>query len=75
MIMAPVGKSGPGMCSMSSGSSMSGLSMTAHMPSTTSRMLWGGMFVAIPTAIPMDPLTRRFGYREGRTVGSFRRSS
>src|SRR5216117_396511 len=29
------------------------------------------MFVAIPTAIPLDPFTRRFGNFEGRTRGSF----
>ena len=28
------------------------------------------MFVAIPTAIPAEPLTRRFGNRAGSTVGS-----
>ena len=27
------------------------------------------MFVAIPTAIPFEPLTKRFGYLEGRTTG------
>ena len=27
--------------------------------------------VAIPTAIPDVPFTRRFGYLDGRTVGSF----
>src|SRR5436309_1897393 len=29
------------------------------------------MFVAIPTAMPLEPLTRRFGNFEGRTSGSF----
>ena len=33
------------------------------------------MFVAIPTAIPAEPLTSRFGTFDGRTVGSWRRSS
>ena len=28
------------------------------------------MLVAIPTAIPDDPLTKRFGYLEGNTTGS-----
>ena len=41
----------------------------------TSARLWGGMFVAIPTAIPWLPLTSRFGNREGRTSGSFLDSS
>ena len=30
-------------------------------PSITSRMLCGGMLVAMPTAMPADPLTSRFG--------------
>ena len=33
------------------------------------------MFVAMPTAIPEEPLTSRFGSAEGRTVGSRSRSS
>ena len=38
--------------------------------SITSPMLWGGTFVAIPTAMPWDPLTSRFGKRPGSTTGS-----
>ena len=41
----------------------------------TSPRLWGGMFVAMPTAMPVDPLTKRFGYLDGRTIGSLRVSS
>ena len=33
------------------------------------------MFVAIPTAIPVVPFTRRLGYLLGRTAGSFSVSS
>ncbi len=33
------------------------------------------MFVAIPTAIPDEPFTSRFGNLEGRTVGSISCSS
>ena len=33
------------------------------------------MLVAIPTAIPDDPFTSKFGNLEGRTVGSSRRPS
>ncbi len=44
--------------------------MMARQASMTSRRLWGGMLVAIPTAIPEEPLTSRFGKRAGRTVGS-----
>ena len=40
-----------------------------------SSRLWGGMRVAIPTAIPSLPLSRRFGRRAGRTVGSCSESS
>ena len=39
-------------------------------PSATSRRLCGGMFVAIPTAIPEPPLTSRLGKRLGRRSGS-----
>ena len=37
---------------------------------TTSRRLCGGMFVAMPTAMPDEPLTTRFGMPAGSTVGS-----
>ena len=33
------------------------------------------MLVVMPTAIPSEPLTRRFGTRTGRTTGSFSVSS
>ena len=46
--------------------------MTASM---VSRRLWGGMFVAIPTAMPDEPLTSRFGNRAGSTSGSSREPS
>jgi hypothetical protein len=32
--------------------------------------LWGGMLVAIPTAMPWLPFTNRLGKRLGRTTGS-----
>jgi hypothetical protein len=70
----PVGKSGPGIAFRTAFSRDSFVcprcSTTATTPSITSRMLCGGMFVAIPTAMPDDPLTRRFGNVVGRTVGS-----
>ena len=74
-----VGKSGPftkliALARVSSGVA-SGFSRAQHVAATTSPRLCGGMFVAIPTAIPADPLTRRFGKREGRTVGSWERPS
>ena len=53
----------------------SGLSMTIFMASMVSPKLWGGIFVAIPTAIPVEPFTSKLGKRQGRAVGSLRRSS
>ena len=41
----------------------------------TSVKLWGGIFVAIPTAIPEAPLTNKAGILVGKTVGSFNVSS
>ena len=41
----------------------------------TSVKLWGGIFVAIPTAIPSDPFTNNVGTADGRTDGSFSVSS
>ena len=75
MMMPPVGKSGPLTYSISPARSISGSSIRATMPLTISRRLWGGMFVAMPTAIPWLPLTSRFGKRLGRTWGSFLVSS
>ena len=41
----------------------------------TSFKLCGGMLVAMPTAIPDEPLIKRFGTRVGKTVGSVSVSS
>ena len=49
----------------------SGWSSAQWTPSATSRMLCGGMLVAMPTAMPAEPLTSRFGKRAGSTVGSW----
>ena len=49
------------------------MSMTS--PSTTSPRLWGGMLVAMPTAMPEEPLMSRFGTLVGRTIGSWSDSS
>ena len=43
--------------------------------SIVSPKLCGGIDVAIPTAIPLDPFTNRFGYLDGNTDGSFKDSS
>ena len=45
--------------------------MYAIVAAITSRRLCGGMFVAMPTAMPLEPLTSRFGKRAGRTTGSW----
>src|SRR5947208_1808342 len=71
-IMPPVGKSGPLTNFIRSGTVMAGLSIWAQTPSMISPRLCGGMFVAMPTAMPVPPLTRRFGKAEGKTVGSVR---
>ena len=70
MISAPVGKSGPFTNCMRSSGVASGLSMRWTVASMTSPRLWGGMLVAMPTAMPWLPLTSRFGKRAGSTTGS-----
>ena len=65
-----VGKSGAGTSSISSSMAASGLRSSRWQASTTSPRLCGGMFVAIPTAMPAEPLISRFGMRAGSTVGS-----
>ena len=85
-IDAPVGKSGPVICSMyfsieSSGvcnfsSPCSIISFTWRLTApATSVKLCGGIFVAIPTAIPSLPLSSKLGSFAGNTVGSFSESS
>ena len=44
--------------------------MSAMQALTTSPRLCGGMFVAMPTAMPDEPLISRFGTRVGSTTGS-----
>ena len=56
-----VGKSGPLICFIKSFVSHSGLSISSTRPPTNSERLCGGIFVAIPTAIPSDPFTSKFG--------------
>ena len=70
MMIPLVGKSGPFTCSIRSDSSASGLSKTQIVALITSRRLWGGILVAIPTAMPLEPLMSRFGTRQGSTLGS-----
>ena len=65
-----VGKSGPVTSAMRSRVVTDGSSATAIAPFRHSVRLWGGMLVAMPTAIPVEPLTSRLGARVGSTVGS-----
>ena len=69
MISAPVGKSGPWMNSMRSCGVAFGCSRRCIVASITSPRLWGGMLVAMPTAIPWLPFTSRLGNRAGSTSG------
>ena len=69
-MVAPVGKSGAGMCAISSAELSSGVSISARQASITSPRLCGGMLVAMPTAMPPAPLTSRLGNRDGITTGS-----
>ena len=62
------GSPGPGRASQRSSEVISGSSIRATVASQISPRWCGGMFVAIPTAMPLLPLTRRFG-RLGREDG------
>ena len=53
----------------------SGWSIRWQTASHTSRRLWGGMEVAMPTAMPEAPLTKRLGTTAGSGKGSLRESS
>ena len=69
--MAPVGKSGAFIYALI----LNGYIIIfdiAIVASTTSVRLCGGIFVAIPTAIPDVPLINKFGILFGKTVGSFK---
>ena len=66
----PVGKSGPLTMVQRSSTEMRGLSMMATVASIISLRLCGGMFVVMPTAMPVEPFISRFGRAAGRTVGS-----
>ena len=60
-MVPPVGRSGPGTNSMSSSSVAFGWAMRWRAAATTSMRLCGAMLVAMPTAMPLAPFTRRFG--------------
>ncbi len=69
-ICPPVGRSGPGTCFISVSRSAPGYRMRWRAAAITSPRLCGGMFVAMPTAMPDAPLTSRFGKAAGRVTGS-----
>ena len=66
MMIPLVGKSGPFTCSIRSDSSASGLSRSTALdhffPQVVGRCRW-----PCPRAVPEEPLTSRFGNREGST--------
>ena len=74
-MIAAVGKSGPGSTSMRSSIVAPGRPARSRQASMTSPRLCGGMLVAIPTAMPDEPLTSRLGKRAGSTRGSWREPS
>ncbi len=69
-IRPPVGRSGPGTKRISVSRSADGCLIRCRAAATTSVRLCGGMFVAMPTAIPEVPFTSRFGNAAGSTNGS-----
>ncbi len=71
----PVGKSGPCTICMISESGVAGFCTSAMVALMISVRLCGGMFVAMPTAMPELPFTSRFGTRVGSTSGSTSLSS
>jgi len=58
------------MVSMSSAVVVDGRSISWMHAPATSRRLWGGMSVAMPTAIPVEPFKRTIGNRAGNSSGS-----
>ena len=70
MITPPVGKSGPGTNVISSWVVASGVCSRCRQASISSQTLWGGIEVAMPTAMPAEPLASRLGKPAGNTTGS-----
>src|SRR5664280_2429885 len=66
---APVGESGPLTQAIRSAGVAAACSSRRVAASMTSPRLWGGMLVAMPTAMPWDPLTRMLGNRAGDLDG------
>ena len=68
-IVPPVGKSGPDISLIKSSIDIFGFLIKLMHPFKTSLRLCGGIFVAIPTAIPEEPFTNKFGILVGNTSG------
>ena len=75
VIIPAVGKSGPSMYFIISEIFMSGFLVSAINASITSLRLCGGIFVAMPTAMPEEPFMSKLGIRVGKTTGSISFSS
>ena len=69
-MIPPLGRSGPGTYFISCFVVAAGFFSRCIAAATTSLRLCGGMFVAIPTAMPDEPFTSRFGKAAGSTSGS-----
>ena len=74
-IIPPVGKSGPFIICINCSSVTLSSSIIFTIPFITSVRLCGGIFVAIPTAIPDEPFIRSAGILAGKTAGSWSLSS
>ena len=70
IMMPPPGKSGPGIIFKISLMLASGFSMSIQITSINSPRLCGGIFVVMPTAIPVEPFINKLGSAAGRTAGS-----
>ena len=69
-MIPPVGKSGPRTIFISSSIEVAGSAMSLSTAAQISRRFCGGMFVAMPTAMPLEPLASRNGNAAGSTRGS-----
>ena len=69
-IIPPVGKSGPFTCLSKSSSDISGSSINLQQAFIISEGQCGGIFVAIPTAIPSEPFINKLGNSAGSNSGS-----
>ena len=75
MIWPPPGKSGPGNTSISSSRPAFGFLSAICRAATTSLRLCEGISVAMPTAMPLAPLSSTNGSRAGSSFGSWNEPS